>query len=1480
MTMDDSGMTIPLGRFTRTGIRRSGDDYQDLCALELLVEMLEHPIRYSWVKVEADEAGVLDDILALREDESYIARQVKYAGHPEEDSNAWTWDKLLLERSYSNGKNRPSLLSRWFHSWQKLKAQGTVAEASLESNRKAGEGLREIIDTNGLIPFDSILQVTKNEILRQFGDEGAAREFFSVFKFRVDRPELDVLNDSISRRFFALGGTREGWLSLKDQLRLWVRERYEPPPDGTITVTIVRGAANWHHLTSLPENFEVPNDYVLPSHSFHENFFRDVVQRVRSCQVLTAPPALGKSTYLSYLVGQLQEEKIPVIRHHYFLMVGDRSYGRLDHSRIVESLMNNILTLYPEALGTLGARNPNPEELGVWLTAVGAHFVTQEKLLVVVIDGLDHVWRERDSREELVQLFEHLLPAPVGVVVVVGTQPVDDDQLPPSLLRECPRTQWVQLESLNRDAVAAWLEKHEKELDLPSNDNAKQNVLSQLASAFHAKTDGHPLHLRFVLGYLLDRGQGVSIPAITGVPGTPSKDIMDYYSALWKSIPERGRDILHLLACIKFPLTRSGAVEALDPTGTDIAGVNSAFRQIQHLLTPTPLGFRPFHSSLFIFVRSQESHLTYAGPMRAKARQWLANKAPDYWRWAYSWLLDADDGQTDSLIDGPSRVWLSDSLSRGYPQDQIAEILGRSALAALEKGQLGRFVELALLKDYLKWQDPPALLGIQLSLGCDDRLRDISLVNSESLVLSDLLALAFFEARQGNLAAVEKCFTTLNHRVPRESGTDTILEWARSLVTIAAITPNLELDRLVKFIQRFRTQGRSSYVLDALAFSLRREKNMSELRELLHVSVFSPDEQVVIRKHAVGLAFESGIDIGISDIQRWTDPFSSLYRYFRSKQDAGALTYWPAWSMLERPENNFLSRRPSIASFFKMAYYAFVSSNLLEKTSLIDDWISKAPTPYVRDLLNRTNRLAAETASAARNKITIQFSNSYRYFEDAQRPRHWTSDREASEIADGMQAALTEITFDLIYLQGEWVTQGTVTIDDMQTVLSSPFSDRWDWLASYVQFNSPFLPESVLTWLIDKFEASVDDTVDIFPTRAERYSKLALVSVMHNRGAEEAERLLLKVVSNNISYGSHKDMLIYSMLEIAESCHNNGMEGAERWLLSLAPAIAHINEFTDGDETGYLPKKLGESLARISPNRLPDYYLWLSRQEEYFDARSVFQELIRIMDFADPFALAIARTGLDQGSLSVLRERAEAGNLLAADILKEMVSLFGIVRERTETSNPQDIEVASRVKKEKQSHPGGYPPPQIKEFLRASNARTPYEMSEIIKVWLEFWRDEQGLGAYDAVKALADSGYDVRNGDLMASLAKRFYGVVETYRWVVLANRDEMGWSQFFTKKEFAQARWEEIKRSYPDRWLQFIQDTITRTQVDQWHDVSAQNNVLRLVEYCIALGHDDKAREIAEKTLATIHTLTSVVQFDSPDWFSSVEATNGGVCE
>lgn len=69
-------------RYTPTGVRRAGDDYQDIIGLEQIVEWLEHPSRFLSMEVEADDAGYLDDIVISLRDGTRIFRQVKFSAHP------------------------------------------------------------------------------------------------------------------------------------------------------------------------------------------------------------------------------------------------------------------------------------------------------------------------------------------------------------------------------------------------------------------------------------------------------------------------------------------------------------------------------------------------------------------------------------------------------------------------------------------------------------------------------------------------------------------------------------------------------------------------------------------------------------------------------------------------------------------------------------------------------------------------------------------------------------------------------------------------------------------------------------------------------------------------------------------------------------------------------------------------------------------------------------------------------------------------------------------------------------------------------------------------------------------------------------------------------------------------------------------------------------------------------------------------------
>ena len=241
--------------YTASGVRRAGDDYQDIIALDLLVEMLEHPDRYAWARVEADDAGFLDDVIALRSDDVIVARQVKFSAHPDQEKDPYCWEDLLEERTSKSGKTLPSLLSKWGASFRDLKDVYGSVEASLVSNRRPAEDMLNSFAAPGVVDLERITAGVRDSVVARLDGEENAQQFFAAFKFQLDQPSLETLEEGLQQRFMRLHGALDGWKSLKDELRKWVRERNAPPPDGRITLGAVKGAARWKHLEALPEEF-------------------------------------------------------------------------------------------------------------------------------------------------------------------------------------------------------------------------------------------------------------------------------------------------------------------------------------------------------------------------------------------------------------------------------------------------------------------------------------------------------------------------------------------------------------------------------------------------------------------------------------------------------------------------------------------------------------------------------------------------------------------------------------------------------------------------------------------------------------------------------------------------------------------------------------------------------------------------------------------------------------------------------------------------------------------------------------------------------------------------------------------------------------------------------------------------------------------------------------------------------------------------
>jgi hypothetical protein len=696
---------------------------------------------------------------------------------------------------------------------------------------------------------------------------------------------------------------------LKEQLRFWVCHRNEPPPDGFIRLADVRRAARWHELEGLAQEYTIPADYVPPQ-TFLQDFAQKVLQPRTGCIVLSGRPGIGKSTFISHLYKGFQTKNLPAVRHHYFLGTNHPTSGfRLDHLRAAESLMHDLARDHSQALGPLLNENPRPADLRKWLAACGQYYAKAGKTLTVLVDGLDHVWRERRSLLELIQLLEYLLPSPEGVVLVFASQPVDDDQLPAVLLRHAPRDSWVELPQLDQPAVEQWARKHAH--DFPSQAEQLQStvLIGRLAAALYRKGHGHPLHLRYTLKAIQERNQAFTEEAIAALPGCPHEGITAYYQELWHAIPEQSRAIMHLLAATQFPWPLQGILLCLDPRHEQIARIHNDWRQVAHLLVHDELGLRPFHSSLFAFVMQLREHQNYRNPYLHKTLLWLQKEAPDYWRWAYTWKVEAALGNDAPLNQGPNRQWVVEALAARRPSRDIVSLLHASMEGALRQGDLPRLVELGLLHDYSSEACDyhhgirAQLLYAQLRLEDDPNLPTWLLADMDDVTDGELVLLAEHALTQGDAEVFNRCGDTVAARLRHDRqhlAAGSYPSWQQRhtpQLAFAAMSDDVQFaPRILDFAAANREHGIAQEILSLYCEHLRAHRNIDHLRALLVFPLVDEptaqaqgqgttlllDEAIVLRRHTAFHALEEDLEVDeLLSAGCEYDPFAALYAAVR-----------------------------------------------------------------------------------------------------------------------------------------------------------------------------------------------------------------------------------------------------------------------------------------------------------------------------------------------------------------------------------------------------------------------------------------------------------------------------------------------------------------------------------------------------------------------------------------------------------------------
>nr|VFJ56568.1 MAG: hypothetical protein BECKFW1821A_GA0114235_106212 [Candidatus Kentron sp. FW] len=731
-----------------------GFDYQTLHGVRLLCEWLDSPdryIRFCFECTDRDSAPPsLDDIVAERVDGRWDYWQIKYTPNP--GNNSFTWEWLL----HVQGKTvrARSDIRKWFDALKGIDG-AALGTARLITNRvpdreiEAGLGGSEHLDFYKA-PKD--VQERLAEVLD--GREPAVRFLSRLQITHSDKGYLRLRNtieNDLHRHTDATGIER-----LLNRARDWTWFEDQPPPDGWITLDAVRSVISTRRPQPIPQDFTIPDGYRVPDRVFHDKFLTAVMDGVDSIITLTGPPGRGKSTYLSYLCEVLRSKDIPLIRHHYFLSSTDRTHDRLSPYVVHDSLLGQIGRFHYQT----GAKTKGDAVLGEALATCAAYYKKEGKPFVVVMDGLDHVWRENASdKEPLDDVFGQLIPTADNMMLIVGTQPVADAQLPDRLVIHSPRPAWKELPPMSAVAVMGYLEKEIGYGRLkPQNDHHARENLAEGAHELHRITQGHPLHVIYATEYLINSGEGLSEWIVQQIPGDLGQDASTYYESLWLRLTFAQRDILVLLAEFSFhwpsnAFTSSALLLNIGPGN---------LWAVEHLLHRTAAGMMPFHDSLVVFVKGKTEFQERMKALTPNVARWLETEAPARLRNLWLWPVQARLGKSDGLILGLTRDWILDRLIDGYPIDTLTALLTEAEEIAFNLRRYADAYRLRHLKTRL-------LNGMDFQISDATRLKVCSWkLTQDTSVLDEAVSV------QGRLSVVELAGlgVSLQNRGFKETGAD------------------------------------------------------------------------------------------------------------------------------------------------------------------------------------------------------------------------------------------------------------------------------------------------------------------------------------------------------------------------------------------------------------------------------------------------------------------------------------------------------------------------------------------------------------------------------------------------------------------------------------------------------------------------------------------------------------------------------------
>lgn len=1390
-----------------SAIPAAGYVYQTMQGVNLLCDWLDAPTRYTRVRFECDEDAVapqgLDDLVAECPDGRVNLWQVKFTPSPEKHFLDWHW---MLEKPGKVGGKSRSNLRKWFDALSCIPAE-RVGEVWLLTNRVPDAAVEACLD-GGFIDYTKAPADVRLKIEGELGGAENAKRLFAILQIKHSDKGFANIEVHVTDRLRRYG-TAEGIEALKNRAIYWSIQKDQPTLGGWISLEEVRATLRATAPTPLPENFAVPVGYRVPDIVFHNAFVAAIEAVPRQPIVLSGPPGRGKSTYLSKVCDVLQKRQIPFVRHHYYLSATDRSIDRLTSFAVEESLLAQVRSFHGDvAIGEEG--------LAPALRTCAAHYKSLEKPFVVILDGLDHVWRNYGhDKRPLDDVFNQVIPCVDNLVLVVGTQPVDDAELPARLLVDAPRSTWRELPAMSSDAVLAYLRREVKagRLRLEVHKNQAEEELLSAASELRDRTNGHPLHVIYATEELVRSGKALSKWNVDQLIGNLSQDVKSYYGSLWHLLSASQKDVLRLVCAFDFFWPKRAFAEIAALSGSAEPKVAA----VEHLLYSSSAGLRVFHESLTVFVRQTDGFDHRVGELTPAVEQWLSSSAPSALRVNWLWAVQALQDRPENLITGLQRDWVLERLQEGYPLELFEGLLTEAEERALCRALYADAYRLRHLKHRLQNGLSYQLFGADAArlkvctwrLAPDDSVVDEAIASRHETSTVDVAALGSALAARGDILNAEVCgdeayrrhlgesrFAARRHS---EQARDEVLFLVKVLSELQVIGRTRQAAARIVGMNSPEIAGR---FLGTLVDS-------SNLTLLVDIALDLPEgaARAMVCDAAVRVAALTG-----ADLRAWSEfPQLSGTRLASCLAAMAGLTTPFSSEPIDTDwlAGSYDEQRVALA---KLTHDWFFGAVLLEL--VVGEEFCLLPAPQFKSrvnvslYLNVLGGVGREFARKWRERKPVSFAELFVAFQGIEFPGF----RRGYEVGQGavdFRRSLLAIAVDAHLLSSELSSNPLIDPTEMQHAMTCAWFDVDEFRKQYVSGGVKALSDEAAACFISKQLASLEECVDE-ETGVRMMACLDLCEMALRHKLEGlARKLCRKTWDLALGYGQRKDSALPDVMDALKYLADIEPNEARKLLAEIAPQVHHILKFTDGKGTRHVLAQADQLLSKLHRTALIKKYREHTEAGDWSAAENSLRTFIVSGGTSSPLMDTVLRTGVHSDVLDSLRLLASEGDTEAARLLSVAEAHIGAdagqLREPDRSSSSVDWKPFTG---------------DIRTYGVADLARLQGDLrehfgirGEVLRQWYQYWvKHGKGSELIATLEPLLLSDA-CRDGDLYELLddvfetKRKLHGAAAAFPLIVQAQLMNGGWlgPMHFERIEKTEARLRLVAKTYLRRCDEFV---------------------------------------------------------------------------